>query len=115
MSKVIKYMPELQGDEQLTIARIMTEMTEEQAEQFSRVYRQRRKDENARPTGDAIGPSPSHGAQLDDEEKPVGRSAELLAISNPADACGDDEIGHRMDDEQAAQDLQGAVTRNDAA
>lgn len=47
MSKVIKYMPELQGDEQLTIARIMTEMTEEQAEQFSRVYRQRRKDETS--------------------------------------------------------------------
>ena len=45
MSKVIKYMPELQGDEQLTIARIMTEMTEEQAEQFARVYRERRKDE----------------------------------------------------------------------
>lgn len=47
MSKVIKYMPELQGDEQLTIARLMTEMTEEQAEQFSRVYRQRRKDETS--------------------------------------------------------------------
>ena len=47
MSKVIKYMPELQGDEQLTIARIMTDMTEEQAEQFSRVYRQRRKDETS--------------------------------------------------------------------
>lgn len=45
MSKVIKYMPELQGDEQLTIARIMTEMSEEQAEQFARVYRERRKDE----------------------------------------------------------------------
>ncbi len=45
MSKVIKYMPELQGDEQLTIAKLMTEMTEEQAEQFARVYRQRRKDE----------------------------------------------------------------------
>jgi TM2 domain-containing membrane protein YozV len=45
MSKVIKYMPELQGEEQLTIARLMTEMTEEQAEQFSRVYRERRKNE----------------------------------------------------------------------
>jgi len=45
MSKVIKYMPELQGDEQLTIARIMTDLTEEQAEQFARVYRERRKDE----------------------------------------------------------------------
>ena len=45
MSKVIKYMPELQGDEQLTIAQLMKEMSEEQAEQFARVYRQRRKDE----------------------------------------------------------------------
>jgi len=45
MSKVIKYMPELQGDEQLTIAKLMTEMSEEQAEQFARVYRERRKDE----------------------------------------------------------------------
>ena len=45
MSKVIKYMPELQGEEQLTIAQIMTDMTEEQAEQFARVYRQRRKDD----------------------------------------------------------------------
>ena len=38
-------MPELQGDEQLTIAQLMKEMSEEQAEQFARVYRQRRKDE----------------------------------------------------------------------
>ena len=45
MSKVIKYMPELRDDEQLTVAQIMKDMTEEQAEQFSRVYRQRRKDE----------------------------------------------------------------------
>jgi len=45
MSKVIKYMPELQGDEQLTIAKLMTEMSEEQADQFARVYRERRKDE----------------------------------------------------------------------
>ncbi len=45
MSKIIKYLPELQGDEQLVVAQVITEMTEEQAEQFSRVYRQRRKDE----------------------------------------------------------------------
>jgi len=44
MSKVIKYMPELEGDEQLHVATIMKSMTEEQAEQFARVYRQRRKD-----------------------------------------------------------------------
>jgi len=45
MSKIIKYLPELQGDEQLTVARVITEMSEEQAEQFASVYRQRRKDE----------------------------------------------------------------------
>lgn len=44
MSKVIKYMPELEGDEQLSVAAIMKSMTEDQAEQFARVYRQRRKD-----------------------------------------------------------------------
>ncbi len=44
MSKVIKYLPELQGEEQLIVAQLITDMTEEQAEQFSHVYRQRRKD-----------------------------------------------------------------------
>jgi len=44
MSKVIKYLPELQGEEQLVVAQLVTDMTEEQAEQFSHVYRQRRKD-----------------------------------------------------------------------
>lgn len=37
-------MPELQGDEQLYIAALMKDMSEEQAEQFARVYRTRRKD-----------------------------------------------------------------------
>lgn len=46
MSKVIKYLPELDGDEQVTVARLLTDMTEEQAEHFSHVYRQRRKDES---------------------------------------------------------------------
>jgi len=45
MSKIIKYLPELQGDEQLLVAQIITTMTEEQAEQFAHVYRQRRRDE----------------------------------------------------------------------
>lgn len=44
MSKVIRYLPELQGEEQLVVAQLITDMTEEQAEQFSHVYRQRRKD-----------------------------------------------------------------------
>jgi len=46
MSKIIRYLPELQDDEQLHVAGIFHDMTEEQAEQFSRVYRQRRKDAN---------------------------------------------------------------------
>ena len=44
MSKVIRYLPELQGEEQLVVAQIVSDMTEEQAEQYSHVYRQRRKD-----------------------------------------------------------------------
>lgn len=47
MSKIIKYLPELQGDEQLLVAQVITTMTEEQAEQFAHVYRQRRKDDVA--------------------------------------------------------------------
>ncbi len=43
MAKVIKYTPELEGDEQLYVARLMKDMTEEQAEHFARVYRERRK------------------------------------------------------------------------
>lgn len=45
MSKVIRFMPELQGDEQVYVAQLMSEMTEEQAEHFSSVLRKRRKDE----------------------------------------------------------------------
>lgn len=45
MSKVIRYMPELQGDEQVRVAQWMKDMTEEQAEHFAHVYRQRRKDD----------------------------------------------------------------------
>ncbi len=45
MSKVIRFMPELQGDEQVHAAQLMSEMSEEQAMYFSNVYRQRRRDE----------------------------------------------------------------------
>lgn len=44
MSKVIKYLPELEDEEQIYVARLMKSMTEEQAEYFARVYRERRKD-----------------------------------------------------------------------
>ena len=45
MSKVIRYMPELTGDEQVRVAQWMKTMSDEQAEHFAHVYRQRRKDE----------------------------------------------------------------------
>lgn len=45
MSKVIKYLPELEGDEQITVAQIFKNLSDEQASQFANVYRQRRKDE----------------------------------------------------------------------
>lgn len=44
MSKVLKYMPELEGEEQVEVALLMKPMNEEQAERFAHVYRQRRKD-----------------------------------------------------------------------
>lgn len=44
MSKVIRYLPEIEDDEQVYVAQLMSQMTDEQAEQFAQVYRQRRKD-----------------------------------------------------------------------
>ncbi|GAB5520996.1 MAG: TM2 domain-containing protein [Rhodothermales bacterium] len=44
MSKILKYLPELEGEEQINVAQLMKPMSEEQAERFSHVYRQRRKD-----------------------------------------------------------------------
>ena len=43
MAKVIKYAPELDGDEQLYVAQLMKGMSEEQAAHFASVYRERRK------------------------------------------------------------------------
>ena len=44
MSKVIKYLPELEGDEQVFVAQLYRDLSKEQAEQFAHVYRRRRKD-----------------------------------------------------------------------
>lgn len=44
MSKIIRYMPELQGEEQLYVAQLIKDMTDEQAEHFAHVYRTRRKE-----------------------------------------------------------------------
>lgn len=44
MSKVLRYLPEIDGDEQIAVARLLQSMTDAQAEQFAHVYRSRRKD-----------------------------------------------------------------------
>jgi TM2 domain-containing membrane protein YozV len=44
MSKVLRYLPELEDDEQLYVAQLLKNMTEEQAQQFARVYLARRRD-----------------------------------------------------------------------
>ena len=46
MSKVIRYMPELTGDEQVRVAQWMKSMTDGQAQHFAHVHRQRRKEES---------------------------------------------------------------------
>lgn len=44
MSRVIRYLPELEGNEQVEVASLMRGMSDEQVEQFAHVYRSRRKD-----------------------------------------------------------------------
>ena len=44
MSKVLKHLPELDGDEQVEVARLLNKMSDEQAEHFSRIYRSRRRE-----------------------------------------------------------------------
>lgn len=44
MSKVLKHLPELEGDEQVEVARLLNKMNGEQAEHFARIYRSRRRE-----------------------------------------------------------------------
>jgi TM2 domain-containing membrane protein YozV len=44
MSKVLKYLPEVEGDEQVFVAQIIKQMNESQALQFANLYRARRRD-----------------------------------------------------------------------
>lgn len=44
MSKVLRHLPELEGDEQVEVARLLNEMSDRQAEHFARIYRSRRRD-----------------------------------------------------------------------
>jgi TM2 domain-containing membrane protein YozV len=44
MSKVLKYLPELEGDEQVYVAQMLKQMSDPQAQQFANVYRARRRE-----------------------------------------------------------------------
>lgn len=44
MSNVLRYLPEIEGDEQLHVAKLINDMSDEQADRFARIYRERRKD-----------------------------------------------------------------------
>lgn len=44
MSKVLRHLPELEGDEQVEVARLINKMTDEQADHFARIYRSRRRE-----------------------------------------------------------------------
>ena len=44
MSNVLRYLPELEGDEQIEVARLLNDMSDAQAEHFARIYRSRRRD-----------------------------------------------------------------------
>lgn len=42
--RIVEYLPELKGEEQIYAARLMKPMDEEEARQFASIYRERRKD-----------------------------------------------------------------------
>lgn len=44
MSKVLRHLPELDGEEQVDVARLLNEMSDEQAKHFARIYRSRRRE-----------------------------------------------------------------------
>ena len=44
MNRVLKLLPELQGQEMASIQQVMKDMSEEDAESFAHIYRARRKD-----------------------------------------------------------------------
>lgn len=46
MARILRYLPELDGDEQIHVARLFKNFTDEQAEHFTHVYRQHRKESN---------------------------------------------------------------------
>ena len=42
LSNVLAHLPELEGDEQFYVAKVVNDMSDEQAEQFAHIYRERR-------------------------------------------------------------------------
>jgi TM2 domain-containing membrane protein YozV len=44
MSNVLEHLPQLEGDEQFHVAKLINDMPDEEAKQFARIYRERRKD-----------------------------------------------------------------------
>lgn len=44
MSNVLTHLPELEGDEQLYVAELINDLSDEEAEQFAHIYRERRQD-----------------------------------------------------------------------
>ncbi|WP_103019748.1 TM2 domain-containing protein [Salinibacter altiplanensis] len=44
MSKVLRHLPELDGDEQVEVARLLNDMSDAQAGHFARIYRSRRRE-----------------------------------------------------------------------
>lgn len=44
MSNVLSHLPELEGDEQLYVAELINDLSDEEAKQFARIYRERRRD-----------------------------------------------------------------------
>jgi len=44
-NRVLTHLPELDGDEQVYVAQLLSSMSDEQVEQFARIYRTRRRDE----------------------------------------------------------------------
>jgi len=47
MSRILKYLPELEGEEQFQVARLMSDLSDDEVVEFSHAYRARRKDPNA--------------------------------------------------------------------
>jgi TM2 domain-containing membrane protein YozV len=44
MSNVLTHLPELEGDEQLYVAELINDLSDDEAKQFAHIYRERRQD-----------------------------------------------------------------------